>query len=471
MDFCAKKPLQSLEWNNATRSMALVPRRDYLVLLAGDLVVFTISLWLALFVRALQAPSNDYFLLHLQAFAGLFVAWVFVFFLADLYGKHTRIFRSSLPMTILAAQTINVVLAALMFFAVPGFGIAPKTVLLIYLVISSLLIVLWRVVLYGRRRGGAREPGILVASGPDAAAVAHEVAADDRFRFTFAHIVDGQHVPAEEVVRRACELVDRSDITFLVADFSDPALDGTFATLYQAAFRQRRIELVELNDLYQEVFDRVPLSLVHYEWVLTGLQSSRLYTVAKRAADAALALAAGVLTLPVYPLVMLAIRLEDGGPAFIQQERVGQFRRPIRIVKFRSMTGNDDGRYGGHGRSELRVTRVGRWLRRLRIDELPQLWSILKGDLSFVGPRPELPPLADRYSAQIPFYDARYLVAPGLTGWAQIRHDREPHHEADMAATRTKLSYDLYYLKHRSLILDLLILFQTVRIVLTARGS
>lgn len=451
--------------------MALVSRREYVVLLLGDILVFTVALWLALFVRALAVPSNDYFLLHLQAFAGLFVAWVFVFFLADLYGKHTRLFRSGLPMTIFAAQTINVVLAALMFFAVPGFGIAPKTVLVIYLLISSLLIVFWRVVLYGRRRGGAKEPGILVASGPDAAAIAHEVAVDDRFRFAFAHVVDGGQVPPEEVVRRACDLVEGSDITFLVADFTDPALDATFPILYQAAFRQRRVELVELNDLYQEVFDRVPLSLVHYEWVLTNTQSSRVYTVVKRAADAVLALVAGLASLVLYPLVMLAIYLEDGGPVFIRQERVGQFRRPIRMVKFRTMTGNDGGRYGADGRSELRVTRVGRWLRLLRIDELPQLWSILKGDLSFVGPRPELPPLADRYSADIPFYDARYLVAPGLTGWAQIRHDREPHHEADLTATRTKLSYDLYYLKHRSLILDLLILFQTVRIVLTARGS
>ena len=135
------------------------------------------------------------------------------------------------------------------------------------------------------------------------------------------------------------------------------------------------------------------------------------------------------------------------------------------------MSGNDEGKYGEGGKSKLKVTRVGYWLRTLRLDELPQLWNVLRGDLSLVGPRPELPALAAQYNARIPYYNARYLVAPGLTGWAQVRHDRDPHHGADIVETKTKLSYDLYYLAHRSLLLDLFIMLQTVRIFVTARGS
>lgn len=451
--------------------MSLVSKREYVILLLGDTLVFALSLYIALFMRSLQVPHMDVFILHLHAFAGLFVAWLFVFFLAGLYGKHTRIFRTRLPMTILAAQTINVVLAALFFFAVPTFGIAPKTVLLIYLIVSSLLVVLWRVMIFGNLRAGEKELGILIASGEDAEALAREVAADDRFRFSFAYTVDTRHAPAHEVVQQACRFVEKDDITFLVADFADPALDVTFPILYQAAFKKRRFALIDVNDLYQEVFDRVPLSLVRYEWVLASTQSSRIYGLVKRAADIVLAAIVGTLSLIVYPFVMLAIYLEDGGSAFIRQERVGQYQKHIHILKFRSMTGNDGGNYGTQGKSALRVTRVGKWIRLLRIDELPQLWNVLLGDLSFVGPRPELPPLANHYSARIPYYNARHLVAPGLTGWAQIRHDRDPHHGTDTEETKTKLSYDLYYLKHRSLILDVLILFQTVRIILTARGT
>jgi lipopolysaccharide/colanic/teichoic acid biosynthesis glycosyltransferase len=135
------------------------------------------------------------------------------------------------------------------------------------------------------------------------------------------------------------------------------------------------------------------------------------------------------------------------------------------------MSGNDSGNYGPHGKTQLVVTRVGRWLRVLRIDELPQLWNVFKGDLSLVGPRPELPALAEQYSSRIPYYNARYLVTPGLAGWAQTRHDRHPHHGADIAETKEKLSYDLYYLKHRSLFFDIFIILQTIRIVLTARGT
>src|SRR5262249_60273361 len=144
---------------------------------------------------------------------------------------------------------------------------------------------------------------------------------------------------------------------------------------------------------------------------------------------------------------------------------------PIKVLKDRAMSGNDSGKYAESGKTKLKITRVGRWLRVLRIDELPQLWAVVRGDLSLVGPRPELPALANQYSARIPYYNARYLVAPGLTGWAQIKHDAHPHHGTAMEETKEKLSYDLYYLQRRSLAIDLFIILQTIRIVLTAKGS
>ena len=219
------------------------------------------------------------------------------------------------------------------------------------------------------------------------------------------------------------------------------------------------------------MFERVPPSLLQYEWILENVSSSRVYDNLKRFIDFAAALVIGVVSLALYPFVALAVKLDDGGLLFIEQIRVGRFQQPIKVLKFRTMSGNDEGNYGKSGISQLHVTRVGTWLRAMRIDELPQLWAVLKGDLSLVGPRPELPALAGLYSARIPYYSARYLVAPGLTGWAQIKHDRDPHHGADIEETRAKLSYDLYYLKHRSLLLDLSILLQTIRVVFTARGT
>jgi len=254
-------------------------------------------------------------------------------------------------------------------------------------------------------------------------------------------------------------------------DFSDRAFDAARPIIYDAAFHKERFVIIDVVDLYQEVFDCVPLSLVKYEWVLASVNASRLYGALKRALDVVGVLILGAITLPLYPFVALAIKLEDGGPVFIEQERVGCYQKPVRLVKFRSMTGNDKGEYGAHGKSKLTVTKVGNFLRMSRIDELPQLWNVLRGDLSLVGPRPEFPALSREYSSKIPYYNARYLLPPGLTGWAQVKHDTHPHHAADIEETKTKLSYDLYYLKHRSLFLDLFIILQTIRIILTGRGS
>ena len=454
--------------------MTLVPKREYVVLLLGDVGVFVLSLWVTLALRYFEPPSLDLYLRHLVPFSFLFVAWVAVFFLAGLYGKHTRLFRSALPAAILYTQVINIALAALFFFLVPAFGLAPKTILVLYLLVSFGLVYTWRVSLFTRLPRllrGRRLKGVLVASGPDAQALAHEVAGDARYSFAFEHVIDTSRATRPEVIREALRLAAEEEITFLVMDFSDRAFDAARPIIYDAVFHKERFAVIDAVELYQEVFDRVPLSLISYEWVLSSVSALRTYGVLKRVMDMVGSVVVGALTLPVYPFVALAIKLEDGGPVFIDQVRAGRYQKPIRLVKFRSMTGNDRGEYGTSGRTKLSVTKVGNFLRRSRIDELPQLLNVFRGDLSLVGPRPEFPVLSAQYSAKIPYYNARYLVAPGLTGWAQIKHDTHPHHETDMEETKRKLSYDLYYLKHRSLFLDLFIILQTIRIILMARGS
>lgn len=451
--------------------MSLIPKREHLMLLIGDLSVFAIALWITLAVRYQSVPSAPFLELHLVPFSILFVAWVVVFFLAGLYGRYTRIFRSRLLSTIAYTHILNIAIAALFFFFVPLFAIAPKTVLLIYLLISSLLIMLWRVVLYPRLRFQRRLKGVLIGAGPDARHLAEEVAADTRYPFSFAYVVDTEDMPSHEIIQHACRVAEEDDISFLVVDVTDAAIQTALPILYDAAFHKKNFVMVNLMDIYQEIFERVPLSLVRYEWILASASAPYVYDALKRVIDVCLAIVGGLLSLPLYPFIILAIKMDDGGDIFIRQERVGRYQRPMYIYKFRTMTGNDSGKYGESGKTTLRVTRVGKVLRAMRIDELPQIANILSGELSCVGPRPEFPSLAEHYNARIPYYNARYLVTPGLTGWAQILHDRHPHHGTDVAATKEKLSYDLYYYVRRSLLLDIYILFQTIRIVLTAKGT
>lgn len=451
--------------------MHLRPSKEYTTLMVGDVATFCIALWVTLAARTISVPTIEFYWIHLVPFSILFVAWVFVFFMAGLYARYTRIMRERLPHTIFYAQLLNVVIAATFFFLIPYFGIAPKTILVIYLIISSLLIGLWRLTLFPLIRPKERQGAIILGAGEEIAEMEKEINNDPQYPFTIIRSLDTEHAQVHETVQQICRFIEEEEVSVIIADTAHPALEATLPIMYDAAFRKRDFLFLDTALLYESLFSRVPINLLNYHWVLGYVYAGDGYAVAKRMIDIVSATLLLIPYLLVLPFVWLAIKMEDGGPLFITQERVGLFQKTIRIRKFRSMTGNDGGNYGSKGTTDLKVTRVGAFLRYTRIDELPQLLNVLLGDLSFVGPRPELPSLAQHYSARIPFYNARHLVKPGLTGWAQIRHDTHPHHGTDVVETKNKLSYDLYYLRHRSLFLDVYIMLQTARVVLFERGS
>src|SRR3989344_118272 len=315
--------------------MSLVRKREYAVLLFGDVAIFGISLWVTLLLRYLEIPLPELFFKHLIPFSLLFVVWAGVFFLAGLYGKHTRLFRSKLPITIFYAQLINVLLAAVFFFLVPAFGLAPKTILFLYLLVSSALIYIWRVPVFSHLPHllrGRRLRGVLIASGPDSKMLAQEIASDSRYPFAFAHVIDTSEAASHEVIQHALRLAAEDEMAFLVVDFSDKAFEAARPIIYNAAFHKERFAIIDIVELYQEVFDRVPLSLISYEWMLSSMNASRMYGFLKRLLDIVGALILGVASLPFYPFVALLIKLEDGGPVFISQERVGRYQKPIHVV-------------------------------------------------------------------------------------------------------------------------------------------
>lgn len=175
-----------------------------------------------------------------------------------------------------------------------------------------------------------------------------------------------------------------------------------------------------------------------------------------------------LLFLPFFPLVVLAVKLSSKGPVFFRQKRVGMGGRIFEVVKFRTMfTDAEAGGAKWATKNDPRITKVGMLMRKTRIDEVPQLWNVLRGDMGFVGPRPERPEFVAWLSEELPFYYLRTLIRPGLTGWAQVRYG----YGATLAETKEKLEYDLYYIKHMSLGLDLLIMFETVKTILRRRGA
>ena len=192
------------------------------------------------------------------------------------------------------------------------------------------------------------------------------------------------------------------------------------------------------------------------------------YDVLKRASDILFALLVSILTLPLLLIAALLVRLTSLGSAFYRQVRTGMHGRPFTIYKLRTMV--NDAEAGGAQwaeKNDTRITPLGKFLRATRIDELPQLWNVLRGDMSLVGPRPERPEFVEQLEKEIPFYRARFAVRPGITGWAQVKH----RYVNSVEDTKTKLEYDLFYIKNRSLWLDLVILGKTAKTVVTFRGQ
>lgn len=230
------------------------------------------------------------------------------------------------------------------------------------------------------------------------------------------------------------------------------------------------VEILPVSALYERHFGIVPLRTIDEAWFIFNLAETHrgLYLNLKRAGDVLGALAGLVLLSPVMLLVALAIRLDSRGPIFYSQIRLGEQCRPFRIYKFRTMRVDAE----AHGaawaqKNDPRITRLGRALRKTRLDELPQLINVLYGDLGIVGPRPERPEFVTTLKDQIPFYNRRHMVKPGLTGWAQVRYV----YGASVEGALEKLQYDLYYIKNRSLLLDVEIILRTVWVVLMRKGA
>jgi lipopolysaccharide/colanic/teichoic acid biosynthesis glycosyltransferase len=445
------------------RTMRNVRRGGAVILILGDLLVFALSLWLALLLRHLAPPSEELFMAHIGPFAPLFLFWLAIYFIGGLYDTHAAIYRRELVGLIIRTQLWNVIVAALFFFAVPNIDIAPKIVLAIYLVVSSALAIFWRVIIAPRLGVRHFENALLIGEGKEFDELVTELSRGIHPIRVTHHLAPGAvgHTLTQEEI---LAFIERENITVVVADTRNKALETMVPVFYNLLFVKTAFRFLDMPYVYEQVFRRLPVSTLQTDWILerVPIGGTTSYDWIHRFLDIVVTLVLGIPALLAHPFVALAIKLDDRGPIFYTHARIGKNNRPVSIYKYRSMSVTE----------RERVTRVGKWLRMSRIDELPQLWNVLKGDLSLVGPRPELPALVEEYAATIPFYRLRHLVTPGLSGWAQINdHDPPKRARVEIEKTMTKLSYDLYYLKNRSPVLDLSIALRTIRTLLSRSGS
>jgi exopolysaccharide biosynthesis polyprenyl glycosylphosphotransferase len=221
---------------------------------------------------------------------------------------------------------------------------------------------------------------------------------------------------------------------------------------------------MDLARAYEIISEKIPISFVSQTWFLENLKEREkgFYDKAKRLIDIVLSSIILLLTLPLWPFIILAVKLDDKGPIFYSQERIGKDGKPFLLTKFRSMKEGAENETGPiwAEREDPRITKIGKFLRRTHLDEIPQMLNILKGDISLVGPRPERPEFVSQLEKEVPHYRLRYIIKPGFTGWAQIKF----RYGRSITDSFEKFQYDLYYLKNRSLILDLRILLKTFQL-------
>lgn len=445
--------------------------RELSILIIGDIIVFNIALWLTLLVRYFEVPSVELLTLHVPPFLTFSGVWLMVFFILGLYDKHTNLLKKLLANRILYAQVINVAVAGVLFFVIP-FGITPKTNLVLYLIISTILLTLWRLKFVPLCSPKQQHKAILIADGKEAIELVDEINNNDRYNYYFIRIIDETTLQnTEDYETKILSLLEKEEVEVIVADPHGTTIESFLPTLFDLSFLRFSFTFLDFNRLYEDTFDRVPVGMLQYEWFITNISQSKssLYDAIKRTIDVVGALALLLPSAFLFPLVALAIKLEDKGPLFYSTERVGQFNAPITLYKLRTKNGIDVGAEALS--SELVDTKVGSILRKTRIDELPQLINVLRGDLSFIGPRPEMPALAEVYAKEIPYYNTRHFLKPGLSGWAQINNFDVPRGGIDVERTAVKLSYDLFYLERRSPVLDIQIALKTIATIIMRTGT
>ena len=400
---------------------------------------------------------------------------------ADLYDVRFVADTRDLMVRLLQAVGVSSIILAVIYFWFPN-AIIGRGVFLFASIFIVIGVVAWRLVFsWVSRRAAPRERLLLVGTGSGAVELAREL--HERQQELGVEIVgfvdpDPSRVGAAVINPGVVGVID--DITSLVSAMS---VDRVVVSLSDARGKLPMDRLLDmrmrsgvsfdhLTDVYEQYTGKIAVENLRPSWLIfsSGFRKTQVLLAAKRTFDIACALVGFVIGLPVMAVVALAVRLSSPGAVLYQQERIGLGGRVFRIHKFRSMRADAEAATGpvwSAGASDARITRVGRFLRMTRLDELPQLWNVLRGDMSIVGPRPERPSFVSQLTETIPFYGQRHVVKPGLTGWAQVRYT----YGATVEDAIEKLQYDLYYIKNLSLTLDLVIVIETLKIVILRRGA
>ena len=478
--------------NHQPARLRLRPSEHRALLFAGDLLMATASVFAAIYTfqeyrRYLlvadgfkqkvieQLMQND---LTPLWFYLLPFAWLLL--MIELYEPHTAANWRRTIRGIAIAAFVGIVIYSLVFIIRVDPSSLPRVGVGAFLLYASLLTLLWRS-LYIRfyTSSGQLRHFLVVGAGKAGKTLAEVYLTQNPRPFNLIGFVDddpqklGESLAGIPVLSQSFDLLDLIDIhkiTDIVVAVSGAIQGTTFQTILDA--QEQGVEVTRMPTLYEEMTGRVPIHHLESDWIIRSFtdqaRASGMYLLIKRLLDILGGLVGLLIFFILLPFSALAILIDSGWPIFYSQPRLGQGGKMFKIYKFRTM--RQDAEIDGDVRpteeNDPRVTRVGNFFRITHLDELPQFWNVLRGEMSLVGPRAERPELVQSLQKQVPFYRARLLAKPGLTGWAQINYG----YVATVRDTEIKIEYDLYYIKHRSLVMDFNIILRTVSTVLSRSG-
>lgn len=450
-------------------------RYGFLILL-GDILLTLAATQISSLIRF--EPGFNVFAEHTGASVFTILIYLISLYIFDLYDlSYFSLFEIS--SRILGAVLLAGVFSILVFYTLPHWRFG-RGILLLQLAFSWTGYLLWRIALKKSvLRRVIQQPVIVIGTGESNRDVM-DVLENSGLPFQILGFLDDACHEQSQGASRCCMLGTLDQLESVLADHPDalvilakPEYRDPKLIQQMLHAKMRGVEVVDITVFYEQMAGRIPVSYLREEWLLCAegfhLVSRSIIQKIKRITDIVLASLLMVLTAPLWALTIAAIVVDSRGPVFYKQKRVGWKGKVFEILKFRSMVADAEGvgRPVWASEDDPRVTRVGRVIRSLRIDELPQIINILKGDMSLIGPRPERPEFVVDLERQIPYYGLRHSVPPGITGWAQVNYP----YGASLEDTIRKLEYDLYYIKNMSFFLDLKICLLTVGVVLFGHGS
>lgn len=445
-----------------------------IILLIGDVAILYLSLYLTLALRYWGEPVSKTIENHLEPFTILFIFWIFIFYVFNLYNLNIAVNNFRYYQTLAKILLITGLTSTAFFYLVPQIDIAPKRNLLIFIAVFAILFSIWKNIFNRILKSYLPKNNIAIIGYNELAEkLIRELEEKKHLGYCLKFIIDEsgeaenqKSVPAHKNTEELRELVASEKINTIVLVSSPHHSSKLRAILFECL--PLKINFTSIQNFYEMLTGKVPIESVNKMWFLENLSegNKKFFDALKRSYDFILALIVLAFTLPFWPVIGLLLKIENKESIFFVQTRVGRNKKPFNMIKFRTQRTVKDNPEPTREK-DPRTTKVGDFLRKTRIDEIPQVLNIMKGDMSLVGPRPERPELARELSKQIPFFNERVLVKPGVTGWDQISGE---YHSPSIEDTLKKIQYDLFYIKNRSIYLDFSIILKTISTIISKGG-